>query len=175
MGSKAKEILKKALAPKNRIKLFVVIGIVGVLLILLSEVLPQNSQSESASLTGCEISYSDYVEELEDKTQNIISSINGVGECKVMITLKDTNESVYAKNSSEKTDDGSYSQDYEYVLYELNGEDTPVLVKQNFPKIQGVVVVCQGGDNVEIKEQIVNSITSLFDVSSSKVSVSKLE
>jgi stage III sporulation protein AG len=91
-----------------------------------------------------------------------------------MLTLKDTNESVYAKNSQESSNDSSYSKEYEYVLYDGDDGETPVLIKQYFPQIQGVAVVCEGGDNTAVKERIINALSSLFNISTSKISVSKL-
>lgn len=165
--------LKDFIMSKEKTKLIVALGIIGVLLILLSEIIPQSNNSDSNTETTNYSSY-DYIIQLEEKTEDIISSIDGVGECKVMITLKESNESVYAKNVDEQSRDGYYSENNEYVLYEGENGETPVLIKQYYPQVQGVVVVCDGGDNVEVKEQIISSITSLYGISSSHISISKI-
>lgn len=172
MESKIKEISKIIFRPENRIKLFVALGVIGVLLILLSEVAPHD---ESIKKDNSEIQYDKYISSLEEKTTSIISSIDGVGECRVMLTLSSTDESVYAKNTEEKMANSSYSKNNEYVLYDGTQGDEPILIKQVFPTVQGVVVVCTGGDNVVVRERIINSVSSLFDVPSSRISVSKLE
>lgn len=100
----------------KKIKIFVAIGIVSILLILLSEVVPGSAAKSASSVDSEEYSYSEYISDLENETAEIIGSIEGVGECRVMLTLKNTNESVYAKNSDESSDDSSYSKSYEYVL-----------------------------------------------------------
>ena len=92
-----------------------------------------------------------------------------------MLTLKDTKESIYAKNSDEKNDESSYSKNYEYVLYDGQDGETPVLIKQYFPQIQGVVVVCDGADNTVVRENVINSVSSLFNIPTSRISVSKIK
>lgn len=173
LDNKYLQKLKEMLSSKNNMKIYIVIGIVGILLILLSEFVPQqkdNTQTNQPTTFSSE----NYIATLEKKTQSIISSIDGVGECQVMITIKDSNESVYAKNVDEQNRQGYYSENNEYVLYEGEDGETPVLIKQYYPQIQGVVVVCDGGDNDKVKEQIITCVSSLFDISSSHICVSKI-
>lgn len=174
MANKIKDCLENFIKTKDKKQIIIVIGIVGVLLILLSEFLPVQTASSSKSKQTAQSDYSQYVDELEKKTTDFISSIDGVGKCKVMITLDVSDENVYAKNIEESKDDGSYSKRSEYVLYEDNNNDTPILVKQYFPKVKGVAVTCTGGDNVVVREQIISGVSSLFGISSTKISVSKI-
>jgi stage III sporulation protein AG len=174
LDSKIKEKINGFFKSDKKIKIFIAIGFISILIILLSETLPSNDNKDYSSNDTQDYSYSDYIKTLETETEDIIGSINGVGECKVMLTLKDTNESVYAKNSQESSNDSSYSKEYEYVLYDGDDGETPVLIKQYFPQIQGVAVVCEGGDNTAVKERIINALSSLFNISTSKISVSKL-
>ncbi len=93
-----------------------------------------------------------YVEELENKLENVLKNIDGVGECSVAVTLENNGEAVYSSVS--------YSS-------------SPVLIKTNQPKIRGVAVVIDGADDVYIQNQVITAIRSLTDVSSSRISVSK--
>ncbi len=159
-------------SPNNRVKLFLIIGIIGVLLIAMSEMIPS---SNVKSHDKKDTSYDTYLSQLESDTQKIISSIDGVGECKIMITLMSSNESVYAKNIDEKRDDSSITSKSEYVFYDSNNGDEPVLIKEYLPSVQGVVVVCSGGDQITVRENVINSISALFNLPSSKISVSKIK
>ncbi len=155
-------------------KLIVITGIIGVLLILLSEInLPFSKEAES-SYSSFDGDYSAYVNSLNDELTDIISSIKGVGECRVMITLKNTNEKVYAQNSNNSFSDSSNSKNNEYVFYESNSGDAPILLKENFPDIEGVAVVCSGGDDYAVRESVIRCVCALFNISTSRVSVSKL-
>lgn len=173
LANKVDNLLKKFINAKDKKQIIVVFGIIGVLLILLSEFVPSQT-SDSVKSDKCTYDYTEYSEQLEKKTTDFISSIDGVGKCKVMITLEVTDENVYAKNIDETKENGSYSKKSEYVLYEENNNDTPILVKQYFPKVKGVAVACAGGDDVVVREKIISGISSLFGISSTKISVSKI-
>lgn len=175
MENKIKEKIKSFLSgDRKRIKIIVAIGLIGMVLILASEMMSGGEKSKETK-NESPVSCSDYTAELEDRLTNVISSIDGVGECKVMITLENTTESVYATNSEAKSDDGSRNQKDEYVIYDSSGGETPVLIKEYMPKVQGVTVVCSGGDDIVVKEKIIESVTSLFNISANRISVSKIK
>ncbi|MBR0412471.1 MAG: hypothetical protein IJI47_02750, partial [Eubacterium sp.] len=96
MEVKIGEALKKLRKSDSKIKVAVIIGLVGILLLGLSEAVPKKSADSKKQ----EITCAEYTAELESKTQQIISSIDGVGRCRVMITLKNSNENIYAKNNT---------------------------------------------------------------------------
>ena len=91
-----------------------------------------------------------------------------------MITLKSTSESIYAKNIQNSQSDSSASQNSEYVIYDGKDGDSPILLQENFPQIEGIAIVCSGGDNVAVKERVIQCVSSLFNISSNRISVSKL-
>lgn len=157
----------------KKLKIIVAVGLIGIILISMSDLTSPKQKEQSADKN--EKDYYSYVDNLESKLTNIISSIDGVGECKVMITLENTNESVYATDNESKTDDDSLDTKDEYVIYDSENGEAPVLIKEYMPTVQGVTVVCSGGDNIEIKEKIINTVTSLFDISTNRVSVSKIK
>lgn len=170
MDSKLFEKIKDNYKSLGKKRYILIVGFVGILLILIADMVPTSTAKKDNQNTD----YQCYIEQLEKETKSIISSIDGVGECKVMLTLCETDENVYGKNTDESTNSGSISTKSEYIFYEEDNEDKPVLIKQYFPKVMGVVVVCQGGDRGDVKEQIINAVSSLFNISSNKISVSKL-
>ncbi len=169
-----KEKIGKFINSDKKIKILVAVGLVSVLLIFLSEAIPKDTTSKAENNQTI-ASYTEYAENLENKTESVITSIDGAGKCKVMIMLKNTNEGVYAKNINESADESSNSSSYEYVLYNGDNGEEPILIKEYFPEIQGVVVVCQGADNTVVKENVINTISSLYGIPTSKIYVSKLK
>ncbi len=91
-----------------------------------------------------------------------------------MITLRSTSESIYAKNTENSQSTGSSSQNSEYVIYDGGNGDSPILLQENFPDIEGVAIVCSGGDNIAVREKIIQCVSALFNISSNRISVSKL-
>ncbi len=171
METDIKRLIKSFNSGDRRVKLIAAAAALGVLLILISEFIPQQSAKvKSVKDDGL---YAEYIASLEERTQKLVSSIDGAGRCKVMITLKTDGESVFAKNFQENQSDSSYSKNDEYVFYEGESGKSPVRIKQYFPAVQGVAVVCDGADKTEVRESIINSISSLYGVSVSKISVSK--
>lgn len=176
MENKLKEALNffKNNDPK-KFKIIIAIGLIGILLIAFSDMFYSDKSNSNTEVTDTSMSYGEYTQELEEKLCSVISSIDGVGECKVMITLENSKESVYATDEEDKIDDSSTSKKDEYVIYDSENGETPVLIKEYYPKIQGVTVVCSGGDNIAVKETVINTVTSLFNISTNRVSVSKIK
>ena len=175
MENKIKEKISKFISgDSKKIKIIVAVGLIGMVLILLSDVFPK-SADKAEKTDSTKITYNDYTDQLELKLVDVISSISGVGECKVMITLVNSAESVYATNNEIKTDENSTNQKDEYVLYDASDGETPVLLKEYLPQVQGVTVVCSGRDDIVTKEKIIEAVTALFNIPANRVSVSKLK
>lgn len=170
------------------VKIIVIIGLVGIGLILLSGLLPPKSEATD-NQTDSQVAYvslTQYENNLEQSLADIISSIDGAGKTRVMLTMDSTVEQVYAtdKTMSEK-DSVNSGEDTEtnkdtsanstYITVELSdGTQQTVLLKEIQPKVRGVLVVCSGGDNSVVKEKIVDAVTKALDISSSRVSVAGL-
>ena len=148
----------------KKIKIIVAMGLIAIILIAFSSMFqPKDSKSDIEENDSFD--YSSYSEETERKLTNIISSIEGVGECEVMITFEYTGENIYAKDSEAKSDDTSQSNSDQYVLYDSQNGEKALLIKEKYPTVQGVSIVCTGGDNTQVREAIINTVTSLFDIS----------
>lgn len=158
----------------KKIKIIVAMGLIAIILIAFSSMF-QSKDSKSDVVENDSFDYSSYSEETERKLTNIISSIDGVGECEVMITFEYTGENIYAKDSEAKSDDTSQSNSDQYVLYDSQNGEKALLIKEKYPTVQGVSIVCTGGDNTQVREAIINTVTSLFDISTNRVSVSKIK
>ena len=170
MENKIREIVGKIKKSDKKIRALVLLGIIGIALIFLSESSFFSSEKKETE----NYSYDSYVSSLEKETEALIEAIDGAGECKVMLTLKNTKESVFAKNGEENSSEGSKSNSYEYVLHKEASGEEPLLLKEYFPRINGIAVVCSGGDSITVKEEIINCLSSVFDIPSSKISVTKL-
>lgn len=171
MANKLKERLEALFKGDKKLMLISFAAFAAILLILLSELAPSQPKQKEAKTS--ETGIADYARELEAQTEQLISSISGAGKCKVMITLKNSNENIYAKNTDESIASGSNSFKNEYVLYEGQDGEQPVLIKQYLPCVQGVAVVCEGADKTAVRESVVNCVSSLFDIPVTKISVSK--
>ncbi len=156
-----------------KVKIIVAIGLIGIVLIFASDFLVKSDIQNVKEQEN--INYTEYVSNLEKKLTDVISSIDGVGNCKVMITLENSSENVFATDTEKKNDDSSVNTKDQYVIYDSEKGETPVLIKEYFPKVQGVTVVCSGGDNKIVREKVINSVSSLFNITANRISVSKIK
>ncbi len=145
-------------------------------LLLLSK--GEKSEKNSADYTDDYKKLCNYADRAQDELEEIIGKIAGAGSTEVMLTFESSFESVYANNAKllEDIDGGevlgSKSSEKEIVLVgdRINGE-APILLKEICPKVKGVLVVCRGGDDIEVCKQIKNAMSALFGISESKVCV----
>lgn len=127
---------------------------------------------------GIEYSSSEYCEYHEKKIKDFVEAIDGAGKTQVIITLSETTEYIYATDdkdvikNDDKSDDSSYEKDY--VIIDENNNDTGLLIKTVEPKIRGVAIACEGGNNPAVQQQIYSAIGAVLNISSSRISISKL-
>ena len=157
--------------------LFVILGLAGMFLILISE-MDFGADNDKKEILDDNFSTVEYCDYLENKVEQIVRSIDGAGETRVMITLSETTEYIYATNdkSSRKSTDSSADTDSEneYVIIEKDNNDTGLLLKTIEPKVRGVAVVCEGGGNPQVQQQIYSAVGAVLSLSTSRISISKL-
>ncbi len=166
---------------ENSKKLLIVGGVLGVLLL----VLPEFSLTKAEN-NNTVVSSAAFVQQTEQQLAAIIGSIEGAGACKVMLTLENGVEYVYAtqqKTNSDRQEDNSTDENR---LTQRNDSETAaividtgekregLLVTEIQPTVRGVVVVCEGGDREEVREQVAQAVTVALNISSKRVYVTKL-
>lgn len=129
-----------------------------------------------------------YVEEMENKLKQVLSKINGVGKTEVIITVESSKELVvekdqpYTRDNLNETDAEGGSRvttnmtDEENTVYVKDGDgnEIPFVSKEINPEITGVLVVCQGGGNEQVKKEITESLQALFHLDVHKIKVAKM-
>lgn len=183
IGETIKKFLDK-ISEKSRlgkgVLLAVVLLLAGVLMLIMSEIVPEErSVSAETESSTVQAAADEYAERLEERLVSIISSIHGAGETRVMVTLESGSENVYLHNYDYGENNGSdgknsFEQKDEYVIVDGSSGEQGIVVRQSEPKIRGVAVVCEGGGNQSIKQQITETVTALLDISSARVSVAKM-
>jgi stage III sporulation protein AG len=183
IGETLKKYLDK-LSEKSRLGKGVVLAVVlllsGVIMLIISEIVPEEKSVSAESESSVVQSDTDeYVRLLEERLVSIISSVYGAGETRVMVTLESGSEDVYLHNYDYGENSGSdgrnsFERKDEYVIVDGSSGEQGIVVRQSEPKIRGVAVVCEGGGNQTVKQQIIETVTALLDISSARVSVAKM-
>ncbi|MBE7047904.1 MAG: hypothetical protein E7393_00825 [Ruminococcaceae bacterium] len=160
-------------------KQLAIILLIGVGLLLLPNVF-QKYEKDITPSNEENLNYAAYEKELETRLANIVSTIRGVRDVSVMITLDDSGETYYARN--EKTDkkqttDGSLQEDNSQtegnvaLKNQSGGSQTPILLKRSMPKISGVLVTAKGVDNPTVQANVMNGIRAVLDVAAHRIQV----
>ncbi len=111
-----------------------------------------------------------YKAEMEQELRELLQSVQGVGTVQVMLTLRASNEKVTLKDNSSRED----TQEEETVLIEDSERNSsPYVVQEKEPELEGVVIVCDGGDDTQIKREITEAVSALFQIESHKIKIMK--
>ncbi len=178
-----KETVEKISAKSRlnkRLLLIVLMLVSGIILLLASE-LSDVGETVDAELTQ-PTSVSDmqeYSEMLEQRLISIISSVDGAGATRVMVTFESGGEDIYLHDSDygeNAASDGKNSVERkdEYVIIDGSSGQQGIVVRRAEPKVRGVAVVCEGGGSETVRAQITEIVTALLDISSARVSVVKM-
>lgn len=121
---------------------------------------------------------------LEERLENILSNINGVGNVKVFINYSESNETVamYNENSktsvTEETDTSggvrkveSTDSQKEIVYQENDGNKVPIIQKTIEPKIEGAIITAKGASNINIKTNIIQAVEAATGLATHKIQV----
>jgi stage III sporulation protein AG len=144
---------------------------------------PQTQQAfaKKASDPSTMIEYENYY---ENQLREILEEIVGVSNVSVMINLATTERNVYEKNYSEQNQETTetdkaggerviknQSKDEQVVIINDGEKEVPVVEATEKPKVSGVIITAKGAENIKVKQQIVEAVTRVLDVSSHRVSV----
>lgn len=144
----------------------------------------------SEYLLGTGILQEEYIiENLEQRLETILASMQGVGKVKVMITLLSSGEKIVEKDiplersnvvendsaGGNRNTNEMYSQ--EETVYSTNsaGDKVPYVIKENSAVVAGVSVVAEGGDNFLVQKNISEAIQALFGIEAHKIKVVKMK
>ncbi|OAT86904.1 stage III sporulation protein AG [Candidatus Arthromitus sp. SFB-turkey] len=125
-----------------------------------------------------------YQDKVKNELKNILSKVKGVGEVDVIIHFEGGEELIPALDSEksntvteERDSNGgnrvnNNNKDGTKVVMSSQGSSTePLILKTYNPKIIGILIVAEGADDTRLSYELTKIVSSLYDISESKVSV----
>lgn len=122
--------------------------------------------------------------ELEQKLENILSKIDGVGEVNVLITYSQSSELVAMYNETAKTSTTKESDaeggernieesdvTKEVIYQDENGVSVPVTQTVIQPKIEGAIITAVGASDATVKTNIIQAVEAVTGVATHKIQV----
>lgn len=101
---------------------------------------------------------------LEERLEQALSQIDGVGEATVVLTLKSSARQVLATDQS--------GEEEETVIVSTgSSQEQAVTVQQYSPEFQGALVVCPGGGDAGVKLQVLQAVQALTGLNANQISI----
>lgn len=155
----------------KHIHIYLAIGL-GVLIVacyLFS--LPKKTENNKTNIDNNRTEFSssaEYAEYLENKLENVITSIKGVGQAEVVVSLEKGFEYIYqTEEETRSTSNGTSITTTSVVM--INGQ--PVIKEEIYPIIKGIVVVADGCGDVATRMDVLNLIQTVVEVQSSQIKI----
>ena len=150
------------------------IGLAGIVLIALSEIFPREKDTDTAA--SVTVSGDQVEAALEQRITALLRQVEGVGSCRVMVTLESGSRAVYAADTVSATGaDGSVSLSENYLKVETGTGPVGLLLTHVQPTVKGVAVVCDGGGNPAVQQRVIQVVSTAFHISERRVCVVKQE
>ncbi len=125
---------------------------------------------------------------LEEKLENILTKLNGVGKVNVLITYSESNQviAMYNENSKESTTEEEDTSGGKRTIQEVdtskdiaykeeNGNKIPVTEKIIMAKIEGAVIIAEGAKDASVKTNIVQAVEAVTGLATHKIQVFEMK
>jgi len=128
----------------------------------------------------------EYAESLEHKLEEILSSVAGAGEVKVMVTLRMSAERVLARETntslstiSENDGAGGTRESKTHTENESvvrgRSADEPFVLSERSPVVEGVIIIAKGGDDIHVKDALTRAAFTVLGIDAHRVQVLKMK
>ena len=157
----------------KHIEIIIVVIFCAVLLLIYST---SFSNKKTENVTISTLTTEEYADYLENKLTSVLGHIQGAGKVNVMVTLSCGIEYVYATNMEEVTTSSQNSgttttKTEDLILVSVSGKSTPIVIKQNLPKVSGVIIVASGAKNINTRLELQKAVEALLDVEASNIEI----
>ena len=163
-----RDIKERITARVGKYKYVLLVVLVGIFLM----VLPEGSGETSTSLPR---EQTDHPTSSAAELEEILSQIQGVGKVKVMITEAAAAQTVYQTDTDTTVSGEHTSSRVETVVIGSSSSQEGLIATVTPPVYLGVVVVCQGGDQPNVKLSVVQAVAAVTGVGTDHISVLKMK
>lgn len=144
-----------------------IILLTGMVLLLLPGKDPQETEGQGIIETA------DNIMSLEEALSEILSTVQGAGKVKVMLSVASGEETLYQSNRN-LSENGSGKEDT--VIISDSQRNELGLIKQiNPPVYQGAIVVCQGADSPAVRLALTEAVARVTGLTMDKISILKMK
>lgn len=170
--------LKEMKNNKKTVTAVTMLGAAGLLLIMLSSILPDDEKKKEDAEIRPEaemLCAESYCHETEQRLEEFLKNIEGVGEVQVYLTVSGEEEYVYATEKKSSTSENKKEEEKSYVMIGGGNEKTALVETVKAPEICGAVIACTGCDSPVIQEKVYKAVSTALGIPTGKIYVTKLK
>ncbi len=145
-------------------RLLVAAGLLGIALLALPELIPRRTAAEA---TTPAVTATAIEQALEQRVSDLLAQVAGVGSCRVMVTLERGEQTLYATDTA--------GTDSTVVFVDTADGPVGLPLATLTPAVKGVAVVCDGGGDETVRQQVTQLIATAFHISDRRVCVAQLK
>lgn len=108
--------------------------------------------------------------ETERKLERTLSKISGAGRVSVVLSLKEGTRRVLAQDLRTAENEQTRTA---VVVSQGSGQEQPVQVQNVWPRYQGALVVCDGGDDPGVRLTLTQAVRAVTGLSAERISICK--
>ena len=115
-------------------------------------------------------------ESVADQLSNLLSTVDGAGRVKVMLTIASGEETEFQTDQNNSGQENvNTSQTKTIIVTDAQRNESGLIRKVNPPVYQGAVIVCQGADSPTVRLAIVDAVSKVTGLGSDKISILKMK
>jgi stage III sporulation protein AG len=113
---------------------------------------------------------------MEDRLQEILSCIQSAGKVKVMLSISQSEKTIYQTDSTySQSDDHADSRTQTILISDNQRNETGLVHQKHSPVYQGAIVLAEGADLASVKLAIVDAVSDITGLGADKISVLKMK
>ena len=151
----------------EKYKYAILIGIIGIALMLLPE-RGKSDQTQSQPITK----QNEDIPSVQEELESILSGIKGAGKVRIMLKEQIGEERIYEKNEDMAGE--SVRKDV-VTIVDADRNESAVIKKIISPTYSGAIVLCEGGDDPNVKFAISEAVSKITGLGMDKIVVLKMK
>jgi stage III sporulation protein AG len=168
MMNSTKSSMLSYLKKQKSTLIIVVLLILGLILLIL----PSGTNSEKTKIDD-ETRLTEYAEKIENKIEKMCEKVKGVSSVNITVYFDSGFETVYAYNEESKSSSSGINSEKKYVTVGSGNDESMVTIVEKMPSICGIAIVCKGGGNPSVANELINLVSSAFGVAKNKIYVAE--
>ncbi|EWM53506.1 hypothetical protein [Ruminococcus flavefaciens] len=172
---KMPEKLKELLRCRKWVLFTVICGAAGMLLIMLSALIPEKrSDLPERESTHIEYDSSEFCRNTEKRLADQLGRIDGAGEVSVCLTVNSSQRYIYATEGRMSRSGNKSEEEKKYVMTGGGSNKSALIEAVEAPEITGALVLCEGGGSAVVREQMYKAVSAMLGLPTANIFVAKL-